>query len=1382
MKLHEALAVAFLTLGLLAVSAAAALAADGEHLVGGPLAGVELPPFPTQHGEKPGFPGCIPELMARGEAAEDMGHQYREWGPQGQAPELQLYPGSVEHYRAYMFKYMPIRSFFDRQSQLMLFVAPDLPGAGAEHAEQYSEPVYWVPRHAAPRPTGRFAAPVPVVRMSVGEPVLRLELGRLPVGLYVVRVIGAVETADLRPFRQPLYMTMNVNDGVEERPSEHRLRLGYCDQFYSVAEFYFHAPAEREYSAELQVASGSKVDLLVHSVSLDDVLAGTIRRPLKTRATCRPPISVDGEPEGTRQERLQRDADMWRTFPPVNAQGSTIGPGHGGYGAIEGVEAGAGALTAEEIEERYGAWVPWGGGTEGMTLPNGVSPADVFLANPKLGLIYTIDDLRHNRPLPEPYPFADDGTGLYFPDPEDESTGRVWTPIGHRVHQLHVDGYRAIGRALERCDQSGSYDDAHDAALALVRFAYAFPTLDIAEYLSSTVHESGPFGRDYSCRRRETVAFFLPHYAQYVKPIMFQYDRLFEFIEGNELLAESVQRFVPWVTSPEDVIRLIDVYLVQTTAKRILRYHYHTDPMDIANLAAVVGDTSVTDPWMQWLFSRTFIYPLPVAGIQDAMISGTTREGTEIVGSTYYAQGEGALRIAAALDLYQAAGGNPRFDLSDPRRYPKPVAHAYWRLENVVGGRDFLRIGDVCGPDKAPGHTLRDLSFAQPAWRWTKDPRFAFILKHYVGRGEMTDGQWAEVEAAASKCPRAPWLENRSRVLPMWAGVLETGVQHDDPRLRRAAYVRVGFGMGHHHADTLDLQVVAHGLPMTIDGGQRPGYSSPGDRTTRVHNTVEVDGHSHSGHSWITTMADHPGARYLAASGSPPPGATLFRRQVALIDVDEVPDPQKLPPEQQAPFADLEPGVTTPSSYVFDVFRVAGGAQHTYCFHGPLHDQFTWNAQNAAEPVEGSHEAEYLRVFTGRPERSRVGEVQGGFQATWRMAVEVPGPGAGEREMMGGSYDSDGSRKFTRLHLFGADGARAMRAQAVCTRWDYDFTNAMVQRSRRENEALHSVFAAVIEPYAGEPFITRVRPLSVGDEREGPRAAVALEVTTANGHTDLLFADGRADSPVSIADSGLEVLGEFAYYSTDSDGLRQAALVGGTLLSGPHIRIEAEAAERTAQVVGVDYLDRTIRLDGTWPTWKSPKILEMGLPDSDHRTTYTTTACERGERGSVLRLQRGADYYRSEIRRIHPDGTVECALTPLMQHARGNRAGWVASNDAMTRFWRAESLGEGRFRLSGAPVSAEAFAPEGVLRLWEYGVGDTVWQRTSTSVRRLRRDHLELRTDTDLSLSLRARAAQMSTNGENWRDLPGRTGDGWLTITLPMDVPADVRRIIRVER
>ena len=156
-----------------------------------------------------------------------------------------------------------------------------------------------------------------------------------------------------------------------------------------------------------------------------------------------------------------------------------------------------------------------------------------------------------------------------------------------------------------------------------------------------------------------------------------------------------------------------------------------------------------------------------------------------------------------------------------------------------------------------------------------------------MGRGQETDAEWAAIEAAADKQPRAPWLDNRSRVLPTWAGILESGLEHDDHRFRRAAYVRVGYGIGHEHQDSLDLQVVAHGLPMTIDGGQRRGYTIPTDSASFVHNTVLVDGAEAYRHSWVSALADHAGARYLAAEAVPPGGVQLLRRQVALVDVDE---------------------------------------------------------------------------------------------------------------------------------------------------------------------------------------------------------------------------------------------------------------------------------------------------------------------------------------------------------------------------------------------------------------------------------------------------------------------------------------------------------------
>ena len=82
--------------------------AEEKYEIGGPLAGVKLPAFPTQHGEEAGHPGHLPGKFQKN----------------GQVPILQLYPGAAELYQANAAKRFQVRSFFDRQSQLKNWNAP----------------------------------------------------------------------------------------------------------------------------------------------------------------------------------------------------------------------------------------------------------------------------------------------------------------------------------------------------------------------------------------------------------------------------------------------------------------------------------------------------------------------------------------------------------------------------------------------------------------------------------------------------------------------------------------------------------------------------------------------------------------------------------------------------------------------------------------------------------------------------------------------------------------------------------------------------------------------------------------------------------------------------------------------------------------------------------------------------------------------------------------------------------------------------------------------------------------------------------------------------------------------------------------------------------
>ena len=67
-KLRPFLALAGLSVLLLV--AARVRAGEQEYETGGPLAGVKLPLYKTQHGEPPGQPGCIPALHEKAKAED----------------------------------------------------------------------------------------------------------------------------------------------------------------------------------------------------------------------------------------------------------------------------------------------------------------------------------------------------------------------------------------------------------------------------------------------------------------------------------------------------------------------------------------------------------------------------------------------------------------------------------------------------------------------------------------------------------------------------------------------------------------------------------------------------------------------------------------------------------------------------------------------------------------------------------------------------------------------------------------------------------------------------------------------------------------------------------------------------------------------------------------------------------------------------------------------------------------------------------------------------------------------------------------------------------------------------------------------------------------
>jgi hypothetical protein len=617
-------------------------------------------------------------------------------------------------------------------------------------------------------------------------------------------------------------------------------------------------------------------------------------------------------------------------------------------------------------------------------------------------------------------------------------------------------------------------------------------------------------------------------------------------------------------------------------------------------------------------------------------------------------------------------------------------------------------------------------------------------------RKSETTAEWEKITKVASTLSRAPWLDLRSRSVSNWFGVLEAGLEHDDHRFRRAVYLRTGAGFGHQDSDSLDLQLVAQGLPMTVDDGERSGYSKPSCHFTKVHNTVDVpqgtDEYGVNAYGWTTALSDSDGARYLAAQTTPFHQVKLYRRQIALIDVDEGKGGAPTTVAQQILKDKLPAGVVTPNSYVFDVFRVSGAKNATYCFHGPVSENFEWNAMNvkpvAHQPVsekETSTEAGYLAAYELSPESKKAGDSPDILQATWRYSRRK-GTGS-EESHLGLNYDPTAPARFTRLHLLGAGGFRAMKADAVCDKRNYRLNDILVRDPKNESESL---FTALIEPYSGTPFITGQKLLVIPKNETDALRATAVEVRTQNGHVDLCFADGRPEKirQIQNGEARFQISGEFAFHSTDAEGLRQVELTGGTLMEGAGFRLQAARREHTATITKVDYARKTFWTDKPLPAGSAGRILEMlapGCPDS-----HTITSIVSEGTGSKVTLTLSADFYRSKVGKINAE-TMEVDGDLSLSEARTRLGGMTLSNDSLTRFWRIKENTGKHFMVDGA-VTASDFSPSDTLRIWEYGVGDKIRLATFASARRIESGAWEVMGDTDLEITLKGKTRKFASS------------------------------------
>ncbi|MDF2670099.1 MAG: bacterial Ig-like protein, partial [Paenibacillus sp.] len=366
--------------------------------------------------------------------------------------------------------------------------------------------------------------------------------------------------------------------------------------------------------------------------------------------------------------------------------------------------------------------------------------------------------------------------------------------------------------------------------------------------------------------------------------------------------------------------------------------------------------------------------------------------------------------------------------------------------------------------------------------------------------------------------------------------------ENAEPDTQRDLWMYFGRNGGHGHKDTLNLGLHAYGMDLAPDLGYPDVTGSDPKRVewtenTVAHNTVVVN-KSKQGESIVGIPKHFDGSGNVKLFDVEAPhaysAADLYRRTTSLIKVDNE------------------------HSYAVDFFRVEGGSNHTFSFHGadatitteglqvvPQKDGNgnyvgTYAGPSVAygqkEPGSGSGSSYKGSGFHYLFDVDRAAAPQGPFSIDWKVkdtwGIHPEDPNVHLRLTMLNSVDEVAlaSGQPPQMNAKSPDSVRYMLAQ-------------------RNGENLKSTFTSVIEPYRDERYIESIERVSVKDGQTvmTDETVQAVKVQLVNGRTDYIVYSLNSETVYTV-DDRLQFQGFFGVYSEKNGQYESAYLNDGTLI------------------------------------------------------------------------------------------------------------------------------------------------------------------------------------------------------------------------------------------
>ena len=524
----------------------------------------------------------------------------------------------------------------------------------------------------------------------------------------------------------------------------------------------------------------------------------------------------------------------------------------------------------------------------------------------------------------------------------------------------------------------------------------------------------------------------------------------------------------------------------------------------------------------------------------------------------------------------------------------------------------------------------------------------------------------------------------------------------------------------HSHADRLNVNIFARDREFVPEMGY-PEYMdsiapTPGGWTTHTvsHATVEVDekrqleGVFGDLHGFV--HAD--GIKYVDASCEDAYvhcGVNLYRRTLALIDV---------------------PG----GAYVVDIFRVGGGRQHDYLFHGPPVDfrgkNDTYDYPNKIPPTEFKLDNVNLSVtkmgtlagetiaFGEKPDDVLPYHVDNkGYQYLFDVQeCEKDSPYSASWTMEDGvrfsaTFVPDGPETFYLTKGLPRPSSKTYPPLPFLVR-------RKVQEDADGSDGV-SQFATVMSIDNGEPLVIDVERIAF--TQDSSAGAHGLRIVHKYGE-DVVISNLTTDGHAISKDGNYELEGQFGVATRRNVNDVQLTLIGGTEFSVDGNAVRSESPGTEATVVQVH--DNKLVLDKPLPPNSAGQV--MFAERSPVRSSYWIEKTE----GTTVYVSPGTwigkgrvDRYDSDARTvfdnrdIFPLGEKRNRLADItgMKYPEGNRnyyaGSWMVS-EAGGEYYRLSSGGFPGFVLDWSQELSglERDFPVGSdFLLYDLGPGDRVW-------------------------------------------------------------------------